>query len=1187
MQLGDVYYNKVKFNYNEIKNMLQNGATIEIQTNLGDLLYTLNNDLVGNQESCEVKLGSKEKGIFVVFKNVSVNGNISVEFTKAIGKSNYEKSAFNNFQKIKSVVSAELKYKNYEERYAMTEIATSKEFQSSNTVAEISLSNNNLSTIAKNDGVEIRIALNNDRLDSDFYQNPSFELVFPKYVKNVNVESINLMYDCGLRIADFQTYTENEIVKMRVELEGTQSQFSDSVITNGTNILLNLNIELDEYTPRKQDQIKMYYCNEAVTNYESQTKWTIGKPVPNGILKDTNGFDVAIVNFQAPNGMVLSNGIINYDGQASKVKSIAGGERTATIDINKQAQIATMELVAMNNTENTCTDIVFLGRVPFKGNKSVVTGKDLETTATVKMLSGLQENIQNTNMATIYYSANENASKDLVSSENGWNTDVTDWQNIKSYMIVVNGQMEPGVTLKYTYDFEIPEGLYYDETMYGSFGGFYNNNSKVAVYYESTEADKVGIVTKSSLPIKLKLDVDVGDKEEVKTSQYLNYILTVSNEGEETYSGITVNADVPENVNLCGKTEDKLNGNNGYQENSSAETSWTIDELKPRESREFTYMVRVTNDLEDEESKIETSAQMTIGSLNNQTVVSNKVKNKIVPAEFGIEVLSIYGNELKKGSPIRYKMYIQNTTNSNSEKAEIILNLPEGIEFEKSEEGKATFDQATRNLKIAVDTIEPRNGKAENVYLKVNDIKQRYVTLKPFIRTQSGDIIYSTGTLFCSESPEIQINSATNFNESQIVENQEIEMVYNIKNIGDSEIKNMKFNLERSDKLENCLLHFESIINGQISDYDMRLDENDFVQPFNLLKIGDEVNIVIKGKVKNVKIDENNVLLSKLKVTAENIESQEQEIKVSKIKDIGGNDKKVEEQKPEGIHEISGNVWIDENGDGQKVEELQNVPAVQVQLLKEGNMIKATTTDNLGNYKFTGLANGNYSVVYNYDKESYTAGKYIQQDTQDTILSKGYELEEGTSVSNEIVIADNNVENVDLGVREKEKFDLAIAQSITKAIVMIDDKETEYEYANLDLAKIEIEPNKIDRAIIKFEYKIVVENVGNVPGKVTSIVDYLPVGMEFKESENEGWANGVDGNLYNDSLRDIEIMPGEVQELNLVLTKKFNEDNTGVLSNKVKIAYTENETRLTESLRRKLCFARNNCNNHARLTYAI
>lgn len=329
MQHGDVYYNKVKFNYNEIKNLLQNGGSIEIQTLSGDLLYALDNDFVKAQENCEIKLGSREKGIYVVFKNVSVNGNVSVEFTKAIGKSNYDKSAFNGFQKIKSVVSAELKYKDYEERYAMAEISTNKNMQNSNTMAEISLSNNNLSTIAKNDGVEIRIALNNDRLDADLYKNPSFELVFPKYVKNVTVENINLMYHCGLRIADFQTYIENEIVKMRIDLSGIQEQFSNSVITNGTNILLNLNIELDEYTPRKQDQIKMYYCNEAVTNYESQTKWTIGKSVPNGILKDTNGFDVAIVNFQAPNGMVLSNGIINYDGQAGKVKSIAQGERTA------------------------------------------------------------------------------------------------------------------------------------------------------------------------------------------------------------------------------------------------------------------------------------------------------------------------------------------------------------------------------------------------------------------------------------------------------------------------------------------------------------------------------------------------------------------------------------------------------------------------------------------------------------------------------------------------------------------------------------------------------------------------------------------------------------------------------------------------------------------------------------------
>lgn len=837
------------------------------------------------------------------------------------------------------------------------------------------------------------------------------------------------------------------------------------------------------------------------------------------------------------------------------------------IDVNKQAQIATMELVAMNNTENVCTDVIFVGRVPFKGNKSVVTGKDLETTATVKMLNRLQENIQNTNMSTIYYSTNENASKDLENSENGWSTDVGDWQNIKSYMIVVNGQMEAGAILKYTYDFEIPEGLYYDQAMYGSFGGFYNNNSKVAVYYESAEADKVGIVTKSSLPIKLKLDVDVGDKEEVKTSQYLNYILTVSNEGPEGYSGITINAQVPEDTTLYERSQYDGEGNNGYAESNQENLSWTIDNLNPGEVKEFIYMVKVKS-FADEDNKIENTVNMTIGSLNNERVTSNRVENTVKNANFGIEVASKSGNVIEKGAKIVYSMQVANTEDKDSGKFDIVLNLPEGIEYESMEGiGESQkFDDKTRNLIITVNNLEAHYSKNCMVTLNVKKTNKRHVTLKPFVQGENGEIVYSTGTTFQTEANTLQISSATNFSQAQVVENQDVEIRYNIKNTGDADAKELNFELETSDKLENCLLHFESIYNGQVSDYDMSLEEKNFVQPFNLLKVGAEVQIVITGKIKNVKIDENDVLLSKLKVNGKNIELQEQAVKVSKIKDIDGNDKPVEEEKTEGIYEISGNVWIDENGDGQKVEEVQSVSAVQVQLLKNGNMIKATTTDNSGNYSFTGLAKGSYSVVYNYDKEAYEAGKYVKEDTEEIQNSSGYELKEGTSVSDEIEIVNQSLHDVNLGLQEKDKFDLQIGQSITKAIVDIEGEETQYEYADLDLAKIEIEPNKINKAMVKFEYKITVENVGNVSGKVTSIVDYLPAGMTFQESENEGWSNGVDGNLYNDSLREIEIMPGEVKELTLILSKKFNEDNTGVLSNKVKIAYTENDTRLTESL---------------------
>ena len=167
-----------------------------------------------------------------------------------------------------------------EDRLQLQTISTSKDFEESQTSATLSMNRDTLSTIKTNGNVELRVELNNDKETSDLYINPSFEIVFPKYVTSVRIDAINLLNDCGLRVSDFETYTESDIVKMRIELSGTQTKFSENSITKGTNIIINADIEVDDYAPAKEDQIKLYYCNEGVSNYQSQTKWTLRKTLP-------------------------------------------------------------------------------------------------------------------------------------------------------------------------------------------------------------------------------------------------------------------------------------------------------------------------------------------------------------------------------------------------------------------------------------------------------------------------------------------------------------------------------------------------------------------------------------------------------------------------------------------------------------------------------------------------------------------------------------------------------------------------------------------------------------------------------------------------------------------------------------------------------------------------------------------
>ena len=247
---------------------------------------------------------------------------------------------------------------------------------------------------------------------------------------------------------------------------------------------------------------------------------------------------------------------------------------------------------------------------------------------------------------------------------------------------------------------------------------------------------------------------------------------------------------------------------------------------------------------------------------------------------------------------------------------------------------------------------------------------------------------------------------------------------------------------------------------------------------------------------------------------------------------------------------IYGQVWLDANKDGKKDNTEKYLSKIKVQLQKSGNTIKAVTTDSTGTYRFEDLPEGKYSLLFEYDSNKYIATIYKKQDISEDINSDAIELAAGQAISNnfEMTIGE---QKVDLGLQDRNDFDITIHKYITKAIVKTNNKEKVYEYDNADLAKLEIKSKELKNTEITFEYKIVLENVGNVSGEANSIIDYLPSGLTFNKEVNNGWTLNENGTLYNNTMKDIEIKPGEKKEFKLVLNKKMTEDNTGVISNKV------------------------------------
>lgn len=149
--------------------------------------------------------------------------------------------------------------------------------------------------------------------------------------------------------------------------------------------------------------------------------------------------------------------------------------------------------------------------------------------------------------------------------------------------------------------------------------------------------------------------------------------------------------------------------------------------------------------------------------------------------------------------------------------------------------------------------------------------------------------------------------------------------------------------------------------------------------------------------------------------------------------------------------------------------------------------------------------------------------------------------------------------NIDLKPEENAVFDLNLTKTISKITVNNSNEMKSYEYKNKTLAKIEVASKDINDTTVIIEYTITIKNEGNIAGYAKSIVDYLPNDLKFSSQSNKDWFVGMNGNLYNESLANTIIQPGESKDVKLIVTKTLNENNLGTTKNSAEIAESYND----------------------------
>ena len=164
-----------------------------------------------------------------------------------------------------------------------------------------------------------------------------------------------------------------------------------------------------------------------------------------------------------------------------------------------------------------------------------------------------------------------------------------------------------------------------------------------------------------------------------------------------------------------------------------------------------------------------------------------------------------------------------------------------------------------------------------------------------------------------------------------------------------------------------------------------------------------------------------------------------------------------------------------------------------------------------------------------------------------------------------------------------KSFDLSLYKWVTKTIVTVDGKTTTTDTGfkpnigkteNITgmeirqnsekepIATVILDKKKLGSTSVKFVYKIMVMNEGEIAGSATEITDYIPQGLEFNAEDNAafGWEADGEGKVKTRCLDGIVLQPGESATIEIVFRWINSKDNLNLKTNIAEITEDYNES---------------------------
>ena len=435
---------------------------------------------------------------------------------------NYTLDDFNNFAYIYSYLDGSMESKEGGIFYQDSNVFARAYYEPATSIANISINEDTISTQNTTKNEIITIEADTSAQNTSGYRERGWVngVFLVKLPKNINLAEINnVTIDHGsVLISAYDIYEDNGNYYIKI--------LTENVSEETYKIMIDCNLTPDPRVEKQTETIELWAINEVAQGYYYSNSDTYDL---DGDLNTTEQVNYRTISLTLDPGESLTTTQIAKDYDQENNTTIA--PRVAEID--KSQQTATISITSKNNYRNDITDIKIQGAIPFKGNVDVINGNDMGSQFTTQMKNtGIQAKTEEVNdYMTVYYSTNENPTSDINLVSNDWTLarNVRDWEQIKTYLIVIdkNYKLLPGNTLEFEYQISLPEEKEYNEVAYSTHAVYFYIDSGSSNYHKSTESEKLGFM------VARQYDLKIVKHQQDKEKKVRGVIFTIEESGEE------------------------------------------------------------------------------------------------------------------------------------------------------------------------------------------------------------------------------------------------------------------------------------------------------------------------------------------------------------------------------------------------------------------------------------------------------------------------------------------------------------------------------------------------------------------------------------------------------------------------------------------------------------------------------